>query len=49
MMKKLYIVIGAMFFGGNCVMQAQNEWNEITVTDDEGKEEIIDVPEALDY
>ncbi len=49
MRKKLFIVISAMIIGGNCVMQAQNEWNEITVTDDEGKEEIIDVPEALDY
>lgn len=49
MIKKLYIVIGAMLFGGSCMTQAQNERNEITVTDDEGKEEIIDVPEALDY
>lgn len=30
-------------------MQAQNEKEEITVTDNDGKEEIIDVPEAMDY
>ena len=35
--------------GGNCVTQAQNEKKEITVTDNEGKEEIIDVPEAMGY
>lgn len=35
--------------GGNCVTQAQNEKEEITVTDNEGKEEIIDVPEAMGY
>ncbi len=49
MKKKLFFAIVAMVFGGNCVTQAQNEWNEITVTDDEGEEEIIDVPEALDF
>ena len=35
--------------GGNCVTQAQNEKEEITVTDNEGKEEIIEVPEAMGY
>ena len=38
-----------MLFGGNCVMQAQNEKDEITVTDNEGKEETIDLPEAMNY
>ncbi|MDO4158957.1 MAG: transglycosylase SLT domain-containing protein [Prevotellaceae bacterium] len=49
MKKKLFIAITAMIFGGHCVMQAQNEKNEITVTDDDGKEEVIDLPEAMNY
>ena len=49
MRKKTFIIIAAMILGGNCVMQAQNEKEEITVTDDDGKEEIIDVPEAMNY
>ena len=38
-----------MLFGGNCVMQAQNEKDEIIVTDNNGKEETIDLPEAMNY
>ena len=38
-----------MLFGGNCVMQAQNEKDEIIVTDNDGKEETIDLPEAMSY
>lgn len=49
MRKKTFIIIAAMVLGGNCVTQAQNEEEEITVTDDDGKEEIIDVPEAMNY
>lgn len=49
MRKKTFIIIAAMILGGNCVTQAQNEKEEITVTDDNGKEEIIDVPEAMNY
>lgn len=49
MRKKTFIIIAAMVLGGNCVTQAQNEKEEITVTDDDGKEEIIDVPEAMNY
>ncbi len=49
MRKKTFIIIAAMILGGNCVTQAQNEKEEITVTDDDGKEEIIDVPEAMNY
>lgn len=49
MKKKLYIAIAAMILGGNCVMQAQNEKEEIIVTDNEGKEEAIDVPEAMNF
>lgn len=49
MKKRLFIAIAAMIFGGNCVMQAQNEKEEIIVTDNEGKEEAIDVPEAMNF
>lgn len=49
MNKKTLIVLATFLFGGNCVMQAQTDKNEITVTDDDGKEEIIDLPEAMDY
>ena len=49
MRKKTFIIIAAMILGGNCVTQAQNEKEEITVPDDDGKEEIIDVPEAMNY
>ena len=48
MKKKLFIAITAMIFGGSCVMQAQNE-EEIIVTDNDGKEEAIDVPEAMNF
>lgn len=37
MKKKTFIVIAAMILGGNCVMQAQSEVEEITVTDNDGK------------
>jgi membrane-bound lytic murein transglycosylase D len=49
MRKKTLAIIAAMFFGCNCVMQAQTGNEEITVTDDDGKEEVIDVPEAMNY
>lgn len=49
MKKKIFIVIIAMSFGSVCVMQAQNEKDEITVTDNEGKEEVIGLPEAMDF
>ncbi len=48
MKKKVFIAIFAMALGGNCVMQAQNE-EEIIVTDNDGKEEAIDVPEAMNF
>ena len=38
-----------MAFGCNCVTQAQTVEEEITVTDNDGKEEVIDVPEAMNY
>lgn len=49
MRKQVFIIIATMFFGGNCVMQAQNEKDEIIVTDNDGKEETIDLPEAMNY
>lgn len=49
MKKRLFIAIAAMILGGNCVMQAQNEKEEIIVRDNEGKEEAIDVPEAMNF
>lgn len=49
MRKKTLAIIAVMFFGCNCVMQAQTGNEEITVTDDDGKEEVIDVPEAMNY
>ena len=48
MKKRLFIAVVAALLGGNCVMQAQNE-EEIIVTDNDGKEEAIDVPEAMNF
>lgn len=45
--KRTLLSIAAMLLGANCVMQAQNEKEEITVTDNDGKEEVIDIPEAM--
>lgn len=49
MRKKTIIVILSLVFSGNCVMQAQNDKDEITVTDNDGKEEVIDLPEAMTF
>lgn len=49
MKKKVFIVIATFAFGCNCVTQAQTVEEEITVTDNNGKEEVIDVPEAMNY
>lgn len=57
MKKKNYLLIAAMLFSGNCIMQAQieNDYDEevnddeITVINAEGKEEVIDLPEAMTY
>lgn len=49
MKKRIFFAIATMVLGGNCVMQAQNEKEEIIVTDNDGKEEEIDVPEAMDF
>ena len=49
MKKRIFFAIATMVLGGNCVMQAQNEKEEIIVTDNDGKEEEFDVPEAMDF
>lgn len=49
MKKKLLLVITAMMLGWHCMAQSQNGKNEITVTDKDGKEEIIDLPEGMNY
>ena len=46
-MKKNLLLIAIMLFGLNCGMQAQTEEDEYVVTDANGDEEVIDVPEAL--
>lgn len=48
MKKKIILLSIAMFFIGNCVTNAQdNNSNQITVTDNKGKTEIIELPEAM--
>lgn len=53
MKKKVFFLITTLVLTGNCVMQAQNEVtddeDEVTVTDDKGKEEVIEFPEAMTY
>ena len=49
MKKKILIFIATLTFGGHCVTQAQTVNDEITVTDNDGKEEVIDLPEAMNY
>lgn len=44
---KFFIIIFTLLFGTNCAIQAQNDEKEITVTDDNGKTEEIDIPEAM--
>lgn len=57
MNKRTFLMTAAVFFASNCVMQAQNTIgdngttatdNEITVTDNEGRNEVIEVPEAME-
>lgn len=47
-MKKKLLIFTILLASNACVIQAQND-NEITVTDDKGKQEIIELPEALTY
>lgn len=45
-MKKIYLLIATMLFGMNCTMQAQTE-NELIVTNQEGEQEVIELPEGM--
>ena len=45
-MKKIYLLIATMLFGMNCTMQAQTE-NEVIVTNQEGEQEVIELPEGM--
>jgi len=49
MNNKISVTILTLLFGMSCVMQAQNDDKEITVTDPEGKDEVIDMPEAMNF
>ena len=56
-MRKFYIVLLSLFFTGTCTMNAQvdvdddedDDETEVTVTNQEGKEEQIELPEAMTY
>ena len=56
-MRKFYIVLLSLFFAGNCTINAQvdieddedESETEVTVTNQEGKEEQIELPEAMTY
>lgn len=46
---RLFIIAASLLFGSSMQLCAQNtDDNEITVTDKDGRQEVIDVPEALD-
>lgn len=49
MKKKTIIIITTFLLGLNCAMQAQTDNNEITVKDNQGQDEVIDLPEAMNY
>lgn len=49
MNKKLLLIITAITLASPSMAQVQDDKNEITVTDNEGKEEIIDLPEGMNY
>lgn len=56
-MRKFYIVLLSLFFAGTCTINAQvdieddedESETEVTVTNQEGKEEQIELPEAMTY
>jgi membrane-bound lytic murein transglycosylase D len=56
-MRKFYIVLLSLFFAGTCTINAQvdieddedESETEVTVTNKEGKEEQIELPEAMTY
>jgi len=47
MNKKTFLLLVSLCLGGNCVTQAQNGKDEITVTDSDGKVEVFDLPESM--
>ena len=55
MKKKTILMTVALFFASHGVMQAQvveedfEDENEITVTDEQGEEEVIEFPEAMAF
>lgn len=49
MKKNTIIIITTLLLGFNCAMQAQTDNNEITVKDNKGQDEVIDLPEAMSY
>ena len=52
MYKRIFLAITTMLFAGNYTLQAQDVFedeDEITVTDMNGEEEIIELPEAMTY
>lgn len=53
MKKKIIFLMSAMILSGTCAMRAQDyttdDDDEITVTDGEGNEEVIEFPEAMTY
>lgn len=50
-MNRQVLLIAAMIFGGSLAMQAQSndDKTEITVTNAEGQQEVIDLPEGMTY
>ena len=45
-MRKCYLLIAMMLFGMNCAIQAQTD-NEVIVTNQEGEQEVIELPEGM--
>ncbi len=46
-MKKIYTIIALMMLSATATLRAQNNETEITVTDNKGKQEVIDLPEGM--
>lgn len=46
-MKKIYTIIALLILSATATLRAQNNETEITVTDNKGKQEVIDLPESM--
>lgn len=46
-MKKIYTIIALLILSATATLRAQNNETEITVTDNKGKQEVIDLPEGM--